>query len=140
VNDLAIAAKTLVEQKKAARILIFDCDVHQGDGTANILADEPRVFTCSIHCEKNFPARKAKSDLDVDLPIGTQDQEYLATVETTLRHLINNFCPELILYDAGVDIYEKDPLGLLNISLDGIRQRDHLVLRLCKEHNIPVAT
>lgn len=140
LNDLAIAAKTLLAQDKVERVLIFDCDVHQGDGTATILADQPRIFTCSIHCEKNFPARKAQSDLDINLAKGLQDQEYLDTVDSTLRHLILSVKPSLILYDAGVDIYEGDPLGLLNISVKGIRERDRLVLALCKTHGIPVAT
>lgn len=140
LNDLAMTSKALIKQGKAERILIFDCDVHQGDGTASILADEPRIFTCSIHCEKNFPARKAKSDLDVELEPGTRDQTYLTQVETTLKTLLTEFEPSLVLYDAGVDIYEKDPLGLLNISLQGIRERDHLVLGICQQHHIPIAT
>jgi len=140
LNDLAIAARALVAQGKTERVLIFDCDVHQGDGTASILADDDNIFTCSIHCEKNFPARKATSDLDVGLPIGTEDSVYLDTVEQTLTHLIDTFKPTLILYDAGVDIFAGDPLGLLSISHNGIRERDHLVLNVCREQHIPVAT
>jgi acetoin utilization deacetylase AcuC-like enzyme len=140
LNDLAIASRTLIEQGKAERILIFDCDVHQGDGTASILADEPRIFTCSIHCEKNFPARKAKSDLDVEVEKGLRDQAYLDIVGDTLQRLLDEFKPSLVIYDAGVDVYEHDPLGLLNISEQGIRAREHLVLTLCRDSNIPVAT
>ena len=140
LNDLAIAARALIEQGKAERILIFDCDVHQGDGTASILKEQPSIFTCSIHCEKNFPARKAKSDLDVELPIGLGDQDYLDVVEKTLHRLLNEFKPSLVIYDAGVDVYEQDPLGLLNISLEGIRNREYLVLDMCQQKNIPVAT
>lgn len=140
LNDLAIASRTLIEQGKAERILIFDCDVHQGDGTASILAEQPRIFTCSIHCEKNFPARKAKSDLDVDLKVGLRDQDYLTVVEDTLQRLLHEFKPSLVIYDAGVDVYEKDPLGLLNISLNGIRDREYLVLEMCKKNAVPVAT
>lgn len=140
LNDLAIASRTLIAQGKVQRILIFDCDVHQGDGTASILADEPRIFTCSIHCEKNFPARKAKSDLDVELKQGTTDQEYLDVVESTLQELISTFQPSLILYDAGVDVYAGDPLGRLDISLAGISARENLVLALCRQKGIPVAT
>ncbi len=140
LNDLAIAARALIQQDKAERILIFDCDVHQGDGTASILKEQPSIFTCSIHCEKNFPARKAKSDLDVELPIGLGDQDYLDVVEKTLHRLLNEFKPSLMIYDAGVDVYEKDPLGLLNISLEGIRNREYLVLEMCQKKSIPVAT
>ena len=140
LNDLASAARALIEQGKAERILIFDCDVHQGDGTASILKEQPSIFTCSIHCEKNFPARKAQSDLDVELPIGLHDQDYLDVVEKTLHRLLNEFKPSLVIYDAGVDIYEKDPLGLLNISWEGIRDREYLVLEMCQQKSIPVAT
>ncbi len=140
LNDLAIASRALIAQGKAERILIFDCDVHQGDGTASILADHPEIFTCSIHCEKNFPARKAKSDLDVELAVGLRDQDYLTVVENTLHTLLTEFKPSLVIYDAGVDVYEKDPLGLLNISLDGIRHREHLVLELCRQKAVPVVT
>lgn len=140
LNDLAIAALTLVRRRKAERILIFDCDVHQGDGTASILEDEPRIFTCSIHCEKNFPARKAKSNLDIDLPKGMEDEEYLTVIEQTLTKAVNDSKPDLILYDAGVDIYSEDPLGLLKVSERGIRERDRQVLEYCKRKSIPVAT
>ncbi len=139
-NDLAITARTLVEQGKLERVLIFDCDVHQGDGTANILKDEPRIFTCSIHCDKNFPARKAHSDLDVEVPAGTTDQGYLSLIDQALENIFNQFKPSLVLYDAGVDIYKDDPLGLLNISEQGIRDRDRLVLEKCLKHTVPVAT
>lgn len=140
LNDLAVTALTLLHQNKARCILIFDCDVHQGDGTATILANEPRAITCSIHCDKNFPVRKANSDIDVAIPKGTTDAPYLNTVATTLENALNQYQPDLVLYDAGVDIYAQDPLGLLDISIEGIAARDRLVLSLCKERSIPVAT
>ncbi|MGB3609188.1 MAG: histone deacetylase [Cellvibrio sp.] len=140
LNDLAVASRALIAQGKAQRILIFDCDVHQGDGTASILAEDTNIFTCSIHCEKNFPARKARSDLDVELEAGLRDQEYLDVVEKTLQSLLDTFDPSLVIYDAGVDIYEHDPLGLLNISLNGIREREYLVLQMCRQRSVPVAT
>ncbi len=140
LNDLAITAKALLTQNKAKKVLIFDCDVHQGDGTATILANEPKAFTCSIHCEKNFPARKAKSDLDIELPKNMEDEAYLEVVGDTLESIIATEKPDFILYDAGVDIYEHDPLGLLNISEKGIQEREHIVLSLCRQHNIPVTT
>ncbi len=139
-NDLAVAAKALIAQGKAKRILIFDCDVHQGDGTASILADDDNIFTCSIHCEKNFPHRKQTSNLDVGLPMGMQDQAYLDVVENTLHQAISLAQPDLVFYDAGVDIYSHDGLGFLDISIQGIYQRERRVLETLKEHNIPVAT
>ena len=139
-NDLAVAALCLLAQQKVQRVLIFDCDVHQGDGTATILANTPEVTTCSIHCEKNFPQRKAKSDIDIDVPVGLRDDEYLAIVENTLQQAIEKAKPDLVIYDAGVDIYEHDPLGLLNVSLQGIRERDALVVQAVRALNIPLAT
>lgn len=139
-NDLAVTAQALLRQGKAQNVLIFDCDVHQGDGTATLLANQPRAFTCSIHCDKNFPARKATSDLDVEVNKGCGDQEYLDIVETTLTGLLDQLTPNLVLYDAGVDIYKEDPLGLIDISLEGLRQRDALVLESCIRRGIPVAT
>lgn len=140
LNDLAITAKALLAQNKVNKVVIFDCDVHQGDGTATILAQEPRAYTCSLHCSKNFPARKANSDNDIELPIGMNDNEYLTIVSNSLEDIIQQQKPDIILYDAGVDIFSKDPLGLLNISFEGIRQRDLNVLRLCRKHNIPAVT
>ena len=140
LNDLAITAMTLLAQNKVNRLLIFDCDVHQGDGTAAILCGEPRAVTCSIHCEKNFPARKQQSDIDVELPPGTKDDQYLEAVQHTLEQAIQVHQPDLILYDAGVDIYQDDPLGLLDISLAGIRTRDALVIETAMTQNIPIAT
>ncbi|WP_198673657.1 histone deacetylase family protein [Algibacillus agarilyticus] len=140
LNDLAVTAKALIKLGKVKRVLIFDCDVHQGDGTATILQNDPDVFTCSVHCDKNFPARKAQSDLDVDIAKGTTDEAYLTTVVDTFCQLLTQFKPDLVLYDAGVDIYKDDPLGLLNISLQGITQRDRHVLMLCKQANVPVTT
>lgn len=140
LNDLAVASLALLAQGKVNTVLILDCDVHQGDGTASILANEPRVFTCSIHCEKNFPARKAVSDLDVELAVGTTDSEYLHTLESTLDKLLSTLNPDLVIYDAGVDIYAEDPLGLINVSEAGIRQRDRLVLETFRTQGIPVVT
>lgn len=145
LNDLAVASLGIIahakyKQHTPARILIFDCDVHQGDGTAKILAHESQAYTCSVHCDKNFPARKARSDLDVEVARGCGDDEYLERVDRALKLAIDNSKPNLIFYDAGVDIYDKDPLGLLNISLEGIRQRERCVLSTCRAKGIPVAT
>lgn len=140
LNDLAITAKTLIATGKIKRILIFDCDVHQGDGTARMLAGIPEAFTCSIHCQTNFPSIKARSDLDVDIPKHSTDAFYLAAVKHTLDQAINNAKPDIILYDAGVDICSDDPLGHLNITDTGLKQREEIVLSICKEKGIPVAT
>ncbi len=140
LNDLAITAKALLQQNKVNKIVIFDCDVHQGDGTARILANEHRAYTCSIHCEKNFPARKAQSDWDIELPTTITDQDYLHIVNDALIKLIREQQPDLLLYDAGVDIYQDDPLGLLALSETTIARRERLVLGLCKHYNVPVAT
>lgn len=139
-NDMAVAALCLLRQGKVKRILIFDCDVHQGDGTATILANTPEIITCSIHCEKNFPQRKAQSDIDVEVAPKTADADYLQVVQESLDKAIAIAKPDLVIYDAGVDIYEQDPLGLLNISLAGIRQRDALVIETVRGLNIPLAT
>lgn len=140
LNDLAYTALSLLASGEVKRVLIFDLDVHQGDGTAAILADEPRAFTCSIHCEKNFPFRKSRSDLDVGLDKGLQDQAYLDVVENTLTKLLDEQKPDLVLYDAGVDVWSGDVLGHLDISLFGIRLRDELVLSECLKRHIPVLT
>lgn len=145
INDLSVSALGLIARarhqgKSPPRVLIFDCDVHQGDGTATTCAHEPLVFTCSVHCEKNFPVRKAKSDLDINLPAGLDDQAYLAAVQSTFLQAVDKSRPDLVLYDAGVDVYEADPLGLLNISLNGIRERDEWILGQCKIRGLPVAT
>ncbi len=140
LNDLAVASLALLAQEKVKSVLIIDCDVHQGDGTASILANENRVFTCSIHCEKNFPARKALSDLDIELPVGTKDSKYLHTLEATIEKLLATLSPDLVIYDAGVDVYSEDPLGLIKVSEEGIRQRDRMVLETFRQQKIPVVT
>ncbi len=140
VNDLAFTSTTLIQQGKVNNVLIFDLDVHQGDGTAAMLKHNPYVFTCSIHCEKNFPFRKHDSDLDVGLENHLEDAAYLHIVRETLTGLIEDLNPDLVLYDAGVDVWEQDTLGKLNISWQGLEKRDALVLKTCKNKGVPVAT
>jgi len=139
-NDLAYTATRLVDEGAVRRVLILDCDVHQGDGTARILADRPDLFTCSLHCKANYPARKATSDLDVEIERHADDAAYLSILDDTLRRLQAMITPDLVIYDAGVDIHEGDRLGLLKVSYDGIRQRDAMVLRHFRSRGIPVAT
>jgi acetoin utilization deacetylase AcuC-like enzyme len=140
VNDLAFTSTTLIQQGKVNNVLIFDLDVHQGDGTAAMLKHNPYVFTCSIHCEKNFPFRKHDSDLDIGLENHLEDAAYLHIVQETLTGLIEDLNPDLVLYDAGVDVWEQDTLGKLNISWQGLEKRDALVLKTCQNKSVPVAT
>lgn len=139
-NDLAVAARVVQQQELAQKILIVDLDVHQGDGTALIFADDPTVFTFSMHCADNFPFRKQQSDLDVELPVGTEDDLYLRTLATVLPDLLSQVKPELVFYDAGVDPHKADKLGKLALSDEGLYKRDHFVLESCVQRGIPVAT
>ena len=139
-NDLAVAAIRLIEERTVSRILIVDVDVHQGDGTAALTAGRPEIATYSIHAEKNFPARKARSTLDVGLPDGVADDEYLTTLERTLVPLLDDHAPDLILYQAGVDPFAEDRLGRLALSLDGLAARERLSARLAKGRGVPLAT
>ena len=139
-NDLAVAAVRLIEQGAVARLLVVDCDVHQGDGTAALLAGRPGIATYSIHAAKNFPARKARSTLDVPLADGVGDDAYLATLEATLVPLLDEWGPGLILYQAGVDPFAGDRLGRLALSDDGLARRERLVARLAMTRGIPLAS
>ncbi len=139
-NDLAYTASRLVDEGRVGTVLILDCDVHQGDGTARILAERPELFTCSLHCRANYPARKATSDLDIEIEKGADDAAYLGILDDTLHRLQRLVTPDLVIYDAGVDVHEGDRLGLLKLSYDGIRQRDAMVLRYFRARGIPVAT
>ncbi|MCM1984171.1 histone deacetylase family protein [Lyngbya confervoides] len=138
-NDFAIAARVLLEEGKIQRVLILDLDVHQGDGTAYIFAQDPRVFTVSIHCEKNFPHRKQPSDLDLALPEGTSDQRYLKTLRANLPTILTLSQPDLMLYNAGADPHRDDRLGKLALTDTGLLQRDCLVLDTCRQAKLPVA-
>jgi len=137
-NDLAVIARYLLASGRAGRVLVFDCDVHQGDGTAHILEDTPDAITVSLHCEQNFPARKAKSDWDIGLPRGMGDADYLKVVDDALNYLLPLYQPDIVLYDAGVDVHRDDALGYLELSDAGLAARDSAVLRHCLEREIPV--
>ena len=138
-NDLAIAAKVLQQQGKVKKILIVDCDVHQGDGTAFIFRHDKSVFTFSMHCEANFPGKKQQSDLDVPLPIGLDDDGYLQILASHLSDLLSEVRPDLVLYDAGVDTHISDRLGKLALSDRGIYRRERMVLSTCLSDRYPVA-
>ena len=139
-NDLAIAANRLVAEGDAKRILIVDCDVHQGDGTAALLGGRPEIATYSIHAEKNFPARKARSTLDVGLPDGTGDDAYLEALASSLPPLVSAFSPDLILYQAGVDPHGEDKLGRLALTDQCLAERDAFVAGEAKRIGAPLAS
>ncbi|MDT0649363.1 histone deacetylase family protein [Autumnicola edwardsiae] len=138
LNDQAIAARYLQKNKLAEKILIVDLDVHQGNGTAEIFENDPSVFTFSMHGKGNYPFKKEKSDLDIEVPDGTGDQEYLQLLKETLPALIEKEKPDFIFYLSGVDILKTDKLGRLSCSVGGCKERDNFVLQLCHEHSIPV--
>lgn len=138
-NDIAIAANYLLNRGLAQKILVVDLDVHQGNGTAQIFSEEPRVFTFSMHGEKNYPVRKERSDLDIGLPDGTEDAPYLRILRHTLPQLIDVVQPDLVFYLSGVDVLATDKLGRLSLSMAGCKERDRIVLDTCKRNGIPVA-
>lgn len=138
LNDQAIASNYLLDNYLAKKILIVDLDVHQGDGTAQIFQNEPRVFTFSMHGEKNYPNRKEKSDLDIGLPDGCDDALYLSTLKNTLPRLLDEVQPDFVFFQAGVDILESDKLGRLSVSTAACKERDAYVLQTCKNNKLPV--
>ena len=139
-NDLAITSRVVQRQALAHKILIVDLDVHQGDGTAAIFQDDPTVFTFSMHCQANFPFRKQRSDLDVSLAEGLEDEAYLQTLAAHLPDLLSGFKPDLVLYDGGVDPHKEDRLGKLALTNEGLYRRDKYVLQTCLGAGYPVAT
>jgi acetoin utilization deacetylase AcuC-like enzyme len=138
LNDQAIAANYLLLNKLATSILIIDLDVHQGNGTAQIFENEPQVFTFSMHGANNFPYRKEKSDLDIPLPDGIADDEYLTILRETLPKLIAQQKPDFVFYLAGVDVLGSDKLGKLSLSKEACKARDRFVFENCIAGNIPV--
>ena len=137
-NDIAVASKYLLKTNKVKQILVVDLDVHQGNGTASIFENDTRVFTFSMHCENNFPLRKAKSDLDIPLDHNTSDSEYLSILKDQLPKLIEKVKPDFIFYQSGVDILESDLLGHLSITKDGCAERDRFVFETAHKDKIPV--
>ncbi|HMZ22153.1 MAG TPA: histone deacetylase, partial [Blastocatellia bacterium] len=140
LNDIAIAARVLWHDGLVERIAVIDCDVHQGNGTAAIFNDDPDVFTFSIHGEKNFPARKEQSKLDIHLPDGVGDEEYLGVLQQHVPRILDDFKPDFVFYQAGVDPFERDRLGRLKLTLDGLKRRDEFVISMCRDRGLPVAT
>lgn len=137
-NDIAVAAQYLLNNKDVQQILVVDLDVHQGNGTASIFANDDRVFTFSMHCDNNFPLRKSISDLDIPLDHLTSDDDYLTLLTDHLPKLINEVKPEFIFFQSGVDILTNDKLGMLNVTKLGCAKRDRIVFELAKKNNIPI--
>jgi len=138
-NDVAIAALVLLRDRSIERAVVVDCDVHQGNGTASIFRDDPRVFTLSFHGERNFPFRKEASDRDVAFADGAGDDEYLRALERHVPEVLDAHQPDVVFYLAGADPYEGDRLGRLKLTIDGLRARDRLVFDACRERGLPVA-
>jgi acetoin utilization deacetylase AcuC-like enzyme len=138
INDIAVAIRVLQQQGRISRAMVIDTDVHHGNGTASIFHADRSVFTLSIHQENNYPYTKPPSDLDVPLEDGVGDQEYLQHLAAALRYAFDTFQPDLIAYVAGSDPYCQDKLGGLNLSIEGMRQRDTLVIQAATARNIPI--
>jgi acetoin utilization deacetylase AcuC-like enzyme len=139
-NDCAVAARVLLRRREVEKILIVDLDVHQGDGSAACFQTDERVTTFSVHAASNFPLRKVNSDIDIPLPDGTEDGDYLAAIGDQLPNVLDAVKPQLVLFNAGVDPHRDDRLGRLHLSDDGLLMRDRLVLDACLRRKIPVAT
>jgi acetoin utilization deacetylase AcuC-like enzyme len=139
-NDLAVTANRLIAQGLAERVLIVDCDVHQGDGTASLTAGREDIFTLSLHAEKNFPVRKARSSRDVALPDGTDDDGYMAQLTRHLPAVLADFVPDFVLYQAGVDPHRDDKLGRLALSDAGLCARDRFVVGEARRRGLPIAS
>ena len=133
-NDVAVAALLMLSEGQIRRALVIDLDVHQGDGTAAITAGEERIFTFSMHGARNFPFDRVASDLDIDLPDGTGDTEYLARLADALPRVFAAAAPDLVYYLAGADPYRGDRLGRLDLSREGLARRDRLVMETCRRH------
>jgi len=138
LNDIAIAANYLLDKKLSNKVLVVDLDVHQGNGTAQIFANEPRVFTFSMHGANNYPLKKEQSDMDIGLKDFTSDDFYLKTLEVNLANLIQQVEPDFIFYQSGVDILDTDKLGRLSVSRAGCKQRDRIVLNSAYINRIPI--
>jgi acetoin utilization deacetylase AcuC-like enzyme len=139
IHDVAVAIRHLQAARAIETAMIVDTDVHQGNGTAAIFAKDPSVFTLSIHQENNYPHPKPPSTIDVNLPDGVADGEYLAILEKHLHKAFHDFSPQLLFYIAGADPYLEDQLGGLALSMEGLARRDALVFDYARRHRVPVA-
>jgi acetoin utilization deacetylase AcuC-like enzyme len=137
LNDFAVASNHLLKEKLAKKIVIIDLDVHQGNGTAAIFQNNPNVYTFSMHGKTNYPFHKEKSDLDIALPDGTDDESYLSLLESSLIRILENEKPDFTFYLSGVDVLSTDKFGKLKMSIEGCKQRDQFVFEQLKKRNIP---
>ncbi len=138
INDIAVGAKTVQKQGLVKKILIVDCDVHQGNGTAFIFNDDNSVFTFSIHQTDNYPFHKPPGNLDIDLDDGCTDEQYLDALSHNLPGITSDFSPDMIIYVAGADPYKYDQLGGLDLSIEGLQKRDQYILGLALDSKIPI--
>ncbi|MDG2182354.1 MAG: histone deacetylase [Mariniblastus sp.] len=138
-NDVCVAARAMQGEGRVKKVLVVDCDVHQGNGTSSIARGDASLFSFSMHCEKNYPFQKTDGDCDIPLPVGTTDTLYLEKLETELKNVFDLFLPDFVFYLAGADPYTKDRLGLLDLSKDGLATRDRIVMSLCHEKGVPIA-
>jgi acetoin utilization deacetylase AcuC-like enzyme len=138
-NDVAVALSLLLDERRIQRALVVDLDVHQGDGTAKIFEGVENVFTFSMHCRTNFPARKQTSDLDVELEAGADDETYLRRLENVLPDILSMHRPDLVIYNAGVDPHREDKLGRLDLTDQGLERRERFVLESCRNRGLPLA-
>ena len=139
LNDIAIAARYLLDKRIVRQVLVVDLDVHQGNGTAKIFENDPFVFTFSMHGAKNYPLKKEKSDLDIELPDTTEDDSYLSLLNENLKFVFDKSNPQFVFFQSGVDVLATDKLGRLGISMEGCKLRDQMVLEFCSNYNVPVA-
>ncbi len=139
LNDVVIAARAMEAEGRVRQVLVVDCDVHQGNGTAAMARGDASILTFSIHSESNFPLFKEQSDLDVALPDGTGDEDYLAALDAGLAHILSGAGGELAVYLAGADPYYEDRLGNLALTKDGLARRDRLVLERCRQAGLAAA-
>lgn len=138
LNDIAISAQELLEYEKVKQVLIVDLDVHQGNGSAKIFQDEKRVFTFSMHGENNYPLHKENSDFDLALPYQADDEQYLSLLSEHLPKLIYKVNPDIIFFQAGVDVLAEDKLGKLGLTKQGVKARDTIVIEQCYKNGIPL--
>jgi acetoin utilization deacetylase AcuC-like enzyme len=140
INDIAVAIRRLQREGRIERAMVVDCDVHQGNGTAMIFSKDPRVFTLSIHQFNNYPAEKPPSNIDINLPDETSDDEYIERLRGAFVPALVDFQPQMLIYVAGADPYYQDQLGGLSLTIEGLKSRDRVVLTGALMHRVPVAT
>jgi len=139
-NDLAFAAHALIRHNGVKRVLILDVDVHQGDGTIDICSSNSNIYTASLHGLNNFPFQKRQGSMDITLPDGMTDGPYISILNSALHQIWRDFEPEFVIYDAGVDVHGADGLGRLNLTNQGIFDRDRTVMQFFKNRRVPIAT